>query len=67
MRKMTAEAARGNYTLTLKHIRGTENGIADALSRFQHSRFRQLAPLSQHAPMEIPTRVLEELRRSYQV
>ena len=66
MRKMTAEAARGNFTLTLKHIRGTDNGIADALSRFQHSRFRLLVPLSQHASVEFPTRVLEELRRSYQ-
>ena len=66
MRKMTAEATRNNFTLTLKHIRGTDNGIADALSRFQDSRFRRLAPWAQPSPILIPKDILADLRHGYQ-
>ena len=33
-----------NIHFKASHIPGIDNGIADALSRFQMSRFRQLAP-----------------------
>ncbi|GAV06389.1 hypothetical protein RvY_16396 [Ramazzottius varieornatus] len=35
MRRMTTIAAENNFTLTIKHISGVNNNIADALSRFQ--------------------------------
>ena len=44
MRKLTWSAAIGNYTVQAKHILGVNNSIADALSRFQMSRFRKIAP-----------------------
>ena len=33
-----------NFDLHLQHIPGVNNGIADALSRFNHEQFWQLAP-----------------------
>ena len=44
MRRLTWCAAKGNFIIMAKHITGVNNDIADALSRFQMSRFRQLAP-----------------------
>ena len=37
-------AAQNNFTIALTHIPGCKDDIADALSRLQISRFRQLAP-----------------------
>ena len=53
MRRILAAAARGNFTVTLKHIAGVDNSIADALSRFQEDRFRRLAPLARIQKGEI--------------
>ena len=36
------------------HIDGTNNVIADCLSRFKQERFKQLAPLANSAPDNIP-------------
>ena len=44
MRRLTWCAAKGNFIILAKHIPGVNNDIADALSRFQMSRFRKLAP-----------------------
>jgi hypothetical protein len=33
-----------NFLIRCKHVPGTSNGIADAISRFQVDRFRKLAP-----------------------
>ena len=55
MRRMTTEAARGNFALTIKHVRGVDSGIADALSRFQEPRFRKLAPTAQRNPVPLPS------------
>ena len=55
MRKLTWSAAIGNYTVQAKHILGVNNSIADALSRFQMSRFRKIAPWAdQEATPGIP-------------
>ena len=64
MRRMTTEAACGNFALTIKHVRGVDNGIADAVSRFQEPRFRKLAPTAQRNPVPLPGGFWEELRGS---
>ena len=40
------------------HIPGKHNDIADAISRFQYQRFRQLAPEADISPYRIPEIVL---------
>ena len=48
-----------NFTFTAQHVRGIENGIADAFSRFQMNRFRQLAPLASPQPCVIPRSMIQ--------
>ena len=55
MRCLTWCAAKGNFFITAKHIPGVHNDIADALSRFQMSRFRELAPGAALRPCPCPT------------
>ena len=43
-----------NISFRSLHIPGVENEIADALSRFQDSRFRKLAPDADPSGVEIP-------------
>ena len=43
-RKLFLLAAKNNFNVALKHIPGISNDIADALSRQQMQRFRELAP-----------------------
>ena len=50
-------AARHNFHVTVTHIAGTDNGIADALSRFHLQRFAQLAPDADPDPTPIPARL----------
>ena len=54
VRKMFFLAAKNNFTVNIKHIAGTNNSLADSLSRFQMSRFRQLAPMAEQQETEIP-------------
>lgn len=51
MRKLTFHAAINNFVVHAVHIPGKKNDIADALSRFQMKRFRQLAPRADVFPM----------------
>ena len=44
IRKLFLIAAKKGFSLSMKHIPGESNCIADALSRFQVARFRQLVP-----------------------
>lgn len=50
MRLILAVAAEGNFNLTIKHVEGCNNVLADVLSRFQESRFWQLTPQAQLHP-----------------
>ena len=59
MRKLTFTAAQLNFTVHAKHIPGHTNCTADALSRFQMTRFRQLAP--QADPLPTPCPPLQDL------
>ena len=47
-------AAQGNFHVMLTHIQGVKNCIADALSRSQVRRFRQLAPQADNEPTPLP-------------
>ncbi len=54
MRRMVTVAAKFNFTITIKHIPGLDNGIADALSRFQMTKFHRLVPNAACSPVPIP-------------
>lgn len=43
-----------NIQVRAIHVPGKNNNIADAISRFQWSRFRQLAPTADNFPCQIP-------------
>ena len=43
-------AAKFDINVMIAHIAGSSNEIADALSRFQATRFHQLAPLAEPQP-----------------
>ena len=47
-------AATHNIHVIITHVAGVNNAIADALSRFQVNRFRQLAPHAEMLPDTIP-------------
>ena len=47
-------AAKYNINVCITHIAGTENVIANCLSRFQQDKFKKLAPLANPAPDSIP-------------
>lgn len=54
MRKLTIVAAKCNFSFSANHVPGKLNVIADALSRFQMERFRQVAPSAAPVPCECP-------------
>lgn len=54
VRLMTVKALQGNIIFKAAHVPGRKNLICDALSRFQLSRFRTLAPMSDANPSVVP-------------
>ena len=61
VRELYLHAARCQFSLSLKHISGTHNSVADSLSRYQMSRFHDLHPDAHPAPAHVPSQVLELL------
>ena len=59
IRKLFIFAASNQFLVSFKHISGIHNQAADALSRFQVSRFRQLVPDADEQPTAIPENVWE--------
>ena len=57
IRPLFLAAARGGYSVSLKHIAGVNNPVADALSRFQEETFRELHPDADDNPTAIPCHV----------
>ena len=57
VRKLFLIAAREVFSVSLKHIFGVHNPIADAISRFQVAHFRQLMPHADLQPTPIPEAV----------
>ena len=62
VRKLYFVAAENEFSVSFKHIQGVHNPIADSLSRFQESRFRQLAPTADNNPSRMPPSVYNLLR-----
>ena len=54
IRQLLFRAACGGYRLVIKHLRGRENGPADALSRGDLSSFRRLMPDAASRPTPLP-------------
>ena len=54
IRDLFLVAARVGFSVSLKHIAGVSNPIADALSRFQGQLFRELHPQANREPTEVP-------------
>ena len=59
VRKLYFVAAINNFHVRVSHIQGTDNTIADALSRNDLTTFRKLAPNADLAMTTIPTAALE--------
>ena len=57
VRKLYLHAALSHFSVSFKHVFTYDNPIADALSRFQMSRFRKLAPHADPTPTQIPADV----------
>lgn len=54
VRPLVMFALRKNVQFKARHVQGVCNSVADALSRFQWCRFRQLAPWSCPEPCTVP-------------
>ena len=54
LRTLFLTAAKNNFTVSLKHLPGKINEIADALSRKQFIRFFHLVPQAQRLPTPTP-------------
>lgn len=54
VRILTLLTLKYNFYFKAKHISGSRNEVADALSRFQVTRFRQLAPWADGKPQRVP-------------
>ena len=57
VRKLLLIAVQNQFSVAFKHIPGTLNPIADALSRFQENRFRTLKPDAAVHPTRIPEEI----------
>ena len=64
VRKMYTLAAKLQFSISLKYIKGTLNVIADSISRFQMQKFRNVAPAANVAPTGIPRFIWETLMQT---
>lgn len=53
IRRIYYETAKNNFALKFQHVPGADNPVADTLSRFETSKFRQLHPLIDEIPLEV--------------
>jgi len=54
LRFLVLISMKHNFFIRARHVPGVSNEIADALSRFQVSRFRAAAPSAEPTPYSIP-------------
>ena len=54
MRRLTMCAAHNNFAIFSEHVPGSKNNKADALSRFQMDKFRELMPEAEKHPTACP-------------
>ena len=58
LRYLTQLAVRHSFSFTASSVRGKDNPVAEAISRFQFQRFRQLAPLADAERTAVPPALL---------
>ena len=63
VRKTFFETANNQFTLSLKHIPGKRNTVADCISRFQVQEFKAAVPAADPAPTQLPARVIHLLQQ----
>ena len=63
VRKTFFETAQHQFSLSLKHIPGKRNTVADHISRFQVQQFKAAVPEADPIPTELPARVLRLLQQ----
>jgi len=61
LRSLLLFAARHNFSFAAVHVPGVENGIADALSRFNWQAFRKLAPTANKFPVSVSHQLIVQL------
>ena len=61
VRRIFLFAAQNDFSVSFKHIFGHFNAAADALSRFQDRRFRELVPQAEHQATPIPPAIWDVL------
>ena len=59
IRYLTLLCLKFNIVVKSSHIEGKRNQICDALSRFQWTKFRLLAPKADKSPREVPSHLWE--------
>lgn len=63
LRELVLLLMQFNITFKAKHIPGIDNSVADAISRRQWEKFRQLAPFAKKDPEPIPATLSNEVSR----
>ena len=61
LRHLSMLAARHSFAFTARHVAGSSNVVADALSRFDFQRFRQLVPQALPTAIPVPPSLLAQL------
>ena len=54
VRMLYFQAVHHHINLVITHVAGSNNNIADPLSRFQNQRFKELAPCAQPLQDNVP-------------
>ena len=57
VRKMYLVAAKNEFSITLEHISGSSNKMADLLTRLQVDAFHQMLPNADQYPTKLPPEV----------
>ena len=60
LRNLFYVSALHSFTVTVKHVAGKSNCIADSLSRFHMQEFRKLAPRARPTADSVPHLMLED-------
>lgn len=61
LRHLSMLAAQHSFAFTARHVTGSSNVVADALSQFDFQRFRQLVPQASPTPIPVPPSPLAQL------
>ena len=54
VRFLVLQCLKNNIKLSARHVPGKKNDVADSLSRFQMTRFWEVAPTAEREPTAVP-------------